>query len=77
MSQLSFEQIEQQLRTVTTEKEQRLLDALSDRDWEKYRDAVTELYMQKFFHSKIERVIRSAGGHGKKKPGSHGEDKHK
>ena len=73
----TFEQIEDELHAVSSPEERKMLDALSSRDWERYQDAVTELYMQKMFKTKIEKVIRSAMGHGQRKPGAHSEGKHK
>lgn len=73
----TFEQIEEELLAVTSPQEQKMLDALSSRDMDRYRDAVTELYMQRMFQAKIDKVIRSAMGHGQRKPGAHSEGKHK
>ena len=79
MSQIpqSFENIERELREKCSPEEQKMLDAIADRDWQEYQDAVTELYMQKMFRTKIDRVIRRGKGQGTKKPGSHGENRHK
>jgi hypothetical protein len=73
----TFDEIEQELRPECTPEEVRMLDALASRDWDRYQDAVTELYMQKMFQAKIERAIRSPQGQGGRKPGSHAEGRHK
>lgn len=74
----NFEDIERELLQRCSPEERRMLDALSARDWERYQDAVTELYMQKIFRVKLDKIIsKGAKGHGGKKPGSHGEQRHK
>lgn len=74
---LTFEEIEHIVQEASSPEEVRMLKALANRDWQEYQDAVTELYMQKMFRVKIDRVIRRAQGQGGKKPGSRSQDKHK
>lgn len=73
----TFEQIAEEVAQQCLPEERRMLNALAERDWEQYQDAVTELYMQQMFRTKIDKVIRSVSGHGKKKPGAHSENRHK
>lgn len=76
-AQQTFGDIERIVEENSSESEQRRLQALRDGDIDQYRDAVTELYMQMMFRTKIERVINRGKGHDRRKPGSHKDGKHK